>query len=526
MNLIDDCWLPALRADGVRELIAPWQIAETENPVTEIIAPRPDFQGALYQFLIGLLQTTFAPEDIEEWLERWHKIPETEHLKDTFEKFSSAFELTNSDGPAFMQDFDLPASDKKSLAALLIESPGEKTCKDNQDLFVKGGAVNALCQSCAAAALFTLQINAPSGGAGHRVGLRGGGPLTTLVLPNGADSLWHKLWANVLVEEALAEKLAKPDSSVLPWLAPTRCSVKGETTFPDDVHILQQYWSMPRRIRLNSDTQDSGHCSICGIESLQLFNSYRTKNYGTNYDGPWLHSLTPYRFDPKKKNLPLSLKGQDGGLGYRHWLGLIWQDVENGDQAAANVRQFNQGIADLLEQPMARLWCFGFDMDNMKARCWYEHTMPILHIAERNQETFFGGATQLIESSRQAASLLRGHIKAAWFKRPKDVKGDMNTVIYQFWQNTEADFYRQLSRLAQLPNGARQIPSDVAQEWHSRLKNVALSLFDQWVLNANTEDMKMKEVVQARNKLQGLLYGAKPFKALLQIAQQKKEISK
>ena len=36
----------------------------------------------------------------------------------------------------------------------------------------------------------------------------------------------------------------------------------------------------------------------------------------------------------------------------------------------------------------------------------------------------------------------------------------------------------------------------------------------------------MKEVVQARNKLQGLLYSAKPFKALLQIAQQKKEISK
>ena len=48
-------------------LIDPWQIAETDNPVVEINAPRPDFQGALYQLLIGLLQTCFAPEDEDQW---------------------------------------------------------------------------------------------------------------------------------------------------------------------------------------------------------------------------------------------------------------------------------------------------------------------------------------------------------------------------------------------------------------------------------------------------------------------------
>ena len=68
MNLIDDDWIPVKRADGSKVLIAPWQIAETENPIVDIAAPRPDFQGALYQFLIGLLQTTFAPQDIDDWL--------------------------------------------------------------------------------------------------------------------------------------------------------------------------------------------------------------------------------------------------------------------------------------------------------------------------------------------------------------------------------------------------------------------------------------------------------------------------
>lgn len=71
MNLIEDEWLPVMRSCGKEDIIAPWQIAERDNPVIELQAPRPDFQGALYQFIIGLLQTCFAPEDHEEWLQYW-----------------------------------------------------------------------------------------------------------------------------------------------------------------------------------------------------------------------------------------------------------------------------------------------------------------------------------------------------------------------------------------------------------------------------------------------------------------------
>jgi CRISPR system Cascade subunit CasA len=68
MNLITDQWMPVIRQNGQADTIAPWQIAEADNPVVEINAPRPDFQGALYQLLIGLLQTCFAPEDEDKWL--------------------------------------------------------------------------------------------------------------------------------------------------------------------------------------------------------------------------------------------------------------------------------------------------------------------------------------------------------------------------------------------------------------------------------------------------------------------------
>ena len=89
------------------EKVAPWQIAEKSDPIIELNAPRPDFQGALYQFLIGLLQTCYAPIDHDEWLEYWERQPEEEKLEKVFLAMAPAFELFNESGPAFMQDGNL-----------------------------------------------------------------------------------------------------------------------------------------------------------------------------------------------------------------------------------------------------------------------------------------------------------------------------------------------------------------------------------------------------------------------------------
>jgi CRISPR system Cascade subunit CasA len=35
-----------------------------------------------------------------------------------------------------------------------------------------------------------------------------------------------------------------------------------------------------------------------------------------------------------------------------------------------------------------RLWAFGYDMDNMKARCWYEAQMPLYEIEESLRQEF------------------------------------------------------------------------------------------------------------------------------------------
>jgi CRISPR system Cascade subunit CasA len=513
MNLITDRWIPVIRQNRQSDLIAPWQIAEADNPVVEINAPRPDFQCALYQFLIGLLQTCFAPEDEEQWLDYWQESPEQETLQSHFDKARSAFDL-NSGGPAFLQDFDLPDGETKAIAALLIEAPGGKTLKDNLDHFIKRDLANQLCPSCAATALFTLQTNAPAGGVGHRVGLRGGGPLTTLVVPNNTQAtLWQKLWLNVLNQEDLkpAENI---NAQIMPWLGKTRISDKGQITTPGDVHTLQAYWGMPRRIRL-TEVVEEGACDLCGRPADSMFRGYRTKNYGANYDGAWLHPLTPYRHDPKKVNLPLSLKGQQGGLGYRHWLGLALQDDDNGDKAAQIVQFYNQERGrKLADCGGAAVWCFGYDMDNMKARCWYEARFPVFYLAQQQRQNLIGWAGELIQAARETVKMLRGEVKAAWFRRPEDAKGDMSAIDAQFWQATEADFYRLLKQLAELPEITRIAPDASYASWFKTLNTKMLEVFETATLTAAPEDLDLKRIVNAKKSLLIRFHGNKTIKDL------------
>jgi CRISPR system Cascade subunit CasA len=57
-----------------------------------------------------------------------------------------------------------------------------------------------------------------------------------------------------------------------------------------------------------------------------------------------------------------------------------WGGVENSTDGntkrlpATVVEQFRSVVRE-----DGRLWAFGYDMENMKARCWYESTMPLIH---------------------------------------------------------------------------------------------------------------------------------------------------
>lgn len=137
--------------------------------------------------LIGILQCTVAPEDKEEWGDIWNEGIESEQWEKALKTISPALQF-GEQKPSFLQSFDPLDSEYGSVAGLLVDAPGGNTLKLNKDHFVKRGSVEHICPHCAAIALFAIQTNSPAGGAGYRVGMRGGGPLTTLLVPQEEDN--------------------------------------------------------------------------------------------------------------------------------------------------------------------------------------------------------------------------------------------------------------------------------------------------------------------------------------------------
>jgi CRISPR system Cascade subunit CasA len=273
---------------------------------------------------------------------------------------------------------------------------------------------------------------------------------------------------------------------------------------------------MPRRIKLVPSNDAYGTCDLCGMQIDVATKEYITLNYGVNYVGEWVHPLTPYRFDPQKEKPPLSLKGQKGGLGYRHWVSLTLAHSDNGDCAARVATTYmSERARDIGSQKIARLWCSGYDMDNMKARCWYDHTLPFFYLEKDQKENVFSWSSDLINSAWDVVINLRQQVKAAWFRRPGDIKGDMNAVTLEFWQQSESDFYKILSQLVKLPGDQRMAPSEIYATWVKKLQALAYKLFDEWVLEGPAEDVDMQRIIAARRVLTKKLNTSKQMRDVI-----------
>jgi CRISPR system Cascade subunit CasA len=527
INLIHDPWIPVRAAGGKQRVIAPWQLTEGPDDLfVALAAPRPDFNGALIQFLIGLVQTTMAPRNDPEWRNALRSPPAPDGLRAAFQTVAHAFEL-EADGPRFMQDLTLGEADQPAtvpIAGLLMDSPGENTERHNADLFIKRGRVEGLCPACAAMALFALQTNAPSGGAGHRTSLRGGGPLTTIIL---GYTLWETVWFNVLPAPAIRANPDAPLEQIFPWLAPTRTSEpgtgRGTTPAPGDADPRQAFWGMPRRIRLLFDPAAAGPCDLCGAPEGILVQRYWTRNYGVNYEGAWRHPLTPHTRGEDRA--PQPRHAQQGGIGYRHWLGLV--------HAISDAR-FVQEPAEVVSvylqnrwQPKMeyRLWAFGYDMDNMKARCLYEGRMPLIHVPPNRHDDFQHAVRRMVDAAREVGNNLRQCVRNGLFAKPVGVerkggvqwklppgfkpdKALFNGLAHQFWQATEPPFYESVATLAQ--GLTSQDEDELLREgWLRRLHREAQALFDLWVNSGDLGDGDPRRIALARRDLGRWNHGPK-----------------
>lgn len=409
--------------------------------------------------LIGLVYLSDPPEDAEDWDDR--RAPDPDRLRNRLAAYAPAFNLLG-EGPLFLQDLERLEGEANPPDMLFIDSAGANTARNNADLMVHRDRYAVLDPALAAMALYTFQAHAPSGGAGNRTSIRGGGPLVTLVDPG--RGLWDLVWANV--PDGLPGQMRD-----LPWMRATRVSDKGAVTPPPEGRTfgVEAFFGMPRRLRLVAD--DAG---VTGV--IQ-------RPYGTNYGG-WVHPLTPYyRMKAGEEALPVHPRA--GLFGYRHWLGILAASADGLREPAACLTAWQRRD----RRASVSVLVAGWAMDNMKPRDFTLSLQPFVDLSPEGLAMLQG----MILATEQAALALRGSLE------PVLAGGEAREAEREaFYRETETAF---LSCFDALKSGAA--PTDVAAQWLVHLQHHALGQFDALALDGldQRETDQIARVVQARGYL-------------------------
>ncbi|MFY9657167.1 MAG: type I-E CRISPR-associated protein Cse1/CasA [Methylocystis sp.] len=535
-SLLHRSWLPVRRRSGARSVIRPAEIASAfrDDPIVAFAWGRPDFDSASREFMIGLLATAFPPpaEDDKAFRALWNEPPDADRLDEAFAPFAEAF-LLDGDGPRFMQDFDpLDSAEEIPASSLLIDAPGANALKENKDLFQKRGLIEQLSRGSAAMALFALQTFAPSGGAGHRTSLRGGGPLTTLVVQRDENTpLWRTLWLNTPEENGAFAAAADEKDRVFPWLAPTFASDGKPTRFvapsdrraPYTGHVLQAFWGMPRRVRLTfSPNEQRTACPIAGAVDDTVVASFRTRPWGVAYDPAFIHPLSPY-YRPKGKGDWLPVHPQPGGLPYSDWPAIAGVGDEESRPAAivsvAIDRLTSSGLSEAGDRLEGRLIASGYDMDNMKARGFVEAEMPIFllpRLSKERRDAFYATVKAFVGAADLAASVTGVCARIALAgERAAGAATPFAALRERFFLDTQDAFFNQLRELTAAP----EIRSARNEAWLEILRKKSLALFEEAVSFEDMPQKIMERAVPARRNLLGAFrgYGATGKKLFAQL---------
>ncbi|MCI4661227.1 MAG: type I-E CRISPR-associated protein Cse1/CasA [Neomegalonema sp.] len=498
-NLLVEAWLPLRLRSGEVRLCRPAEIVAGLGGEGEPIAPawqRADFDIATYEFLIGLLFAACPPRSQRDWSGRYDSPPSVDALDAAFSPLRSAFTL-DGEKQRFLQDFEaFESGETVPIERLLIDAAGGNAVKQNKDLFQHRGGVTSFDLGTAAMALYAMQQFAPSGGAGHRTSMRGGGPLCVLPIPPNPiaaeemPSLWAQVWASVPVGEALTA----PDPRAFPWMAPTRVSNdKGSELFPEDGHPVQAFFGMPRRIRLEiADGEVRG---------------FHTLPWGINYAG-WTHPLTPY-YAQKEGSEWLPRHPKPGRMGYRDWVSATAPDPESTTaRPAPSVAAFRDRIADVAtSDARARTLMAGWAMNNMEAEEFLFAVEPLYLAADPQRQsahdTLARGMAEAGDAAWQALrralvdAVLPGGAKA------DDKSGFLAAARARFFDETEPEFHSILA-------DAIASPADEAHKLAGlkALARMALSQFDDAALPL-LDDVEHggERLARARGVLRAVLDG-------------------
>jgi CRISPR system Cascade subunit CasA len=541
LNLITSAWLPVRRRDGATVWRTPAE-ALGDPEAIGLAFPRPDMNGAVLEWLIGVVAAVRAPDEPEDWEADFETPPAAATLAGELAVLVPAFDLFG-DGPRAFQAFErledqAVATDEddgkakitaqgKGVSVLLFDEPSGQTLNFNADVFRKRGGVEALSLPYAAAALIAHQTYATQGGRGHRTSMRGGGPLTTLAGVRGAGgeaaSLWHQVWVNVPERGTLErdDPVEAHDltAAIFPWMGPTKVSEKDQRvapgTRPGEPEPLMAYFACPRPVRLIAEPPSNRACSLGGPAEHGLVARIATRQYGANYVA-WEHPHTAYYASKPKKGeaaewLPVRPAGDLAS--YRHWLGLV---SGSGDRkpasAVTTLRAREPAIRAAGFVPHVR--AFGYESESAKIVQWHEETPPFVQPAPGQEDLFKMCIGGLLDAAAEALRDLKGALALASFgqREQGDADGapaykarEVNLDVFGaqaqlFWRRTEPAFRKALNALA---TDAEDAGEAVRRSFLSALSMEARRIFDEATAGLAVDYDAMRRHAFAARRLPG-----------------------
>lgn len=496
LNMLTDPVFPVVDRSGARRWVRFVDLFdETDDYPVAFDWPRGDLNVASTELAIGLSVLVLRPSSPGDWRRIWSDggaivaDDEIERLAPFFMLFGDG----SGEGPRFCQEFGDLDGDSNPVEALFIDTPGANGQKKNSDLMTHRQRFPSLGLEAAAMALYALQQFAPSGGAGNRTSMRGGGPMTTLVVPRARPGdppvpLARMILSNLplVFADRDGDLIAGEMHRALPWLRPTITSdgkPPREIHEADPaVHPVQAFFGMPRRIRLIGG--GDGVCALTGRAGPVVI-GFVQKPWGMNY-GIWRHPLTPYR--KTKEDPAYTVKPKPGRFGYRDWVGVTIA-LDDKAQKAFPADGVKQCFTARRRELKARgydpsLLAAGWAMNNMEAEQFLESLQPLHLPAAEDSEHVVADIGRTARAYADAAEatvrLLRGALNEALFggQAKSTDSGPFEEATDAFYERTEDAFHVALSRIAEETDVDGSDP-ERARSWLGRLRRTALTLFDE-----------------------------------------------
>lgn len=526
-NILTDPLFPVRTRSGAQSWLAFADLARMEGDLPIAFDwPRPDLNIAAFELAIGIATLAFGLLDEDAWRKLWLDPPSPAETNTALCPLKYAFAL-DGEGPRFLQALEPVTGKILPIEGLLIDTPGANGQKKNADVLTHRGRYGALGPAAAATALYALQQFAPSGGAGNRTSMRGGGPMTTLVLPSGDSAapmpLWRAILANLTPEGGHTFEPEADLPRILPWLAPTLLSDKanGERVIHEggeDAHPLQAHFGMPRRIRLSFC---DGVCAMTGAVGLVAI-GFAQSPWGANY-GLWRHPLTPYRRQ-KAGGEPYSVKPKSTRSGYVNWVAATVGGREGQlSEPSKAVQVARRARLSLLRGPGGEdphLLIGGWAMNNMEAIAYLAATQP-LHLARSDlqQQELDERALSFALAADIIAEQLRYALRTAHFgegTKPATDVGVFDEAITDFYDATEPQFHNALNGLLEvIPLDGVLVGDTHQRAWLRVLAVAARVAFDRHAQMRAGDHKKAERVAHAFGTLNAALSGrGKAGKAL------------